>query len=117
MELKEFTNKLDWHCTISQTHQHDMYYAELEHSSPLGEDVIDCFYFTGYSVDSFMMALEDYFENAKERYDDDAELYIRERPRGTEHFTARELVDDADDKYAELEDYVSKARELYERIN
>ena len=110
MLLEDLLNELQWGSNIQK--QDNQYYVELEHWSPLGEDVIDVIWFKEKTVESFLEALEEYKENIQERYMEDAELYIAERPRGTEEFSAKELIEDAEDKIKEFEEYYSKALQI-----
>lgn len=104
-----------WGCSKVQK-QDGRFYVELEHWSPLGEDVIDCIWFEEKTIESYLKALKEYQENIRQRYEEDAELYISERPRGTEHFSAKELVYDIDHKVEEFNDYVEQAEKLYKKI-
>ena len=110
MLLQDLLNELEWNYSIQK--QDDQYYVELEHWSPLGEDVIDVIWFDEKTVDSFLNGLEEYKENIRDRYMEDAELFIAEKPRGTEGFSAKELIEDAEDKIKEFEEYYSKALQI-----
>ena len=115
MDLKELLSKLDWDFNIQK--QDNLYYVELEHFSPLGEDVIDVIWLADLSADSFIDGLEKYKTYIEERYEEDAELYIRERPNGTENFSARQLIQDVQDKTEQFEDYYLSAKRLVENDN
>ena len=115
MKLEEFVEQLEWKCFIVK--QDGRYYAELEHYSPLGEDVIDVIWFDEQTVESFIEGLEECRNNTDEKYQEDAELYIKERPRGTENFSIRELIDDADAKVEQFNDFVDETKKLYNEVN
>ena len=116
MDLIKFVTDLSWsYCGGKR--QDDQYYIELEHYSPLGEDVIDCIWFKEEKAESFLEGRKAYQEDAREKYLEDAELYIKERPKGTEGFSVRELIDDADGKTKQLDDFVEEAQNLYNRIH
>ena len=74
--------------------QDGRYYIETEYCSNLGEDVVGVIWFDEKNEESLISALNKSLEDIYDRYDEDLELYIRERPRGTEHFTIRQLVED-----------------------
>ncbi len=75
--------------------QNGMYYIETEYRSELGEDVIGTVWFEEKSAESLVDALNRTLEDIYDRYDEDLELYIKERPRGTELFSVRQLEEDA----------------------
>ena len=115
MKLKEFAEKLSWNCFIHK--QDGQYCAEIEHSSPLGEDVIDIVWFKKPTIKSFIEGLEQYQSCAEETYMEDAELYICHRPRGTEGLSMRQLLYDADAKVEQFNGFVEETKKLYNRIN
>lgn len=74
--------------------QDGRYYIETEYYSNLGEDVVGVIWFDENNEESLISVLNKTLEDIYDRYDEDLELYIRERPRGTEHFSIRQLVED-----------------------
>lgn len=74
--------------------QNGRYYIETEYFSDLGEDVVGTVWFDEKKAESLIDALNKTLEDIYDRYDEDLELYIRERPSGTEHFSVRQLVED-----------------------
>lgn len=76
--------------------QDDKYYIETEYFSKLGEDVIGTIWFDELNSESLSEALKKSLDDIYAKYDEDLELYVRERPRGTENLRIRQLVDDAD---------------------
>ncbi len=95
--------------------QDSMYYIETEYCSNLGEDVVGTVWFDEKSAESLVDALNKTLEDIYDRYDEDLELYIRERPRGTEHFSARQLVEDAVWKVNFWKKFVQDVTEWYHK--
>ena len=95
--------------------QDSMYYIETEYCSNLGEDVVGTVWFDEKSAESLVDALNKTLEDIYDRYDEDLELYIRERPRGTEHFSARQLVEDAVWKVNFWQKFVQDVTEWYHK--
>lgn len=95
--------------------QDDSYYIETEFYSDLGEDVIDTIWFDNLTPESFVEGLEDFKENIRERREELLELYISERPRGTEQFSAMQLVNDNEEIIKFWHDSIDQAVERYRR--
>ena len=71
-------------------------YIEFEYFSELGEDCIVTLWLKNKSVDAFFEAITNLCEDYPDKCEEELELYVKERPRGTESFSVRELVDDSD---------------------
>lgn len=95
--------------------QDSMHYIETEYYSNLGEDVVGTVWFDEKSAESLVDALNKTLEDIYDRYDEDLELYIRERLRGTEHFSARQLVEDAVWKVNFWQKFVQDVTEWYHK--
>lgn len=95
--------------------QEGMYYIETEYCSDLGEDVIGKVWFDEKSAESLVDALNRTLEDIYDRYDEDLELYIKERPRGTELFSVRQLVEDAVWKVNFWQKFVQDVTEWYRK--
>lgn len=70
----------------------------------------------GYAeMEYLLVALRDLSKVYRDICDESLALYVTERPRGTENFTVRELIDDADWKVSHLrrvvEDTIEWAKE------
>ena len=87
-------------------------YIECEFSSQLGEDCIVTICLENESVGSFFEALDNHCRDYAGICEEELEFYIRERPRGTENFSVRELVDDADWKVDFWKTFVSELKHL-----
>ena len=95
--------------------QEGMYYIETEYCSDLGEDVVGTVWFGEKSAKSLVEALNRTLEDIYDRYDEDLELYIKERPRGTELFSVRQLVEDAVWKVNFWQKFVQDVTEWYRK--
>ncbi len=62
---------------------------------------------------SLIEALKKSLDDIYDRYEEDLELYVKERPRGAENFTVRQLVDDADWKVKFWHGFVRDVLEWY----
>ena len=96
--------------------QEGMYYIETEYCSDLGEDVVGTVWFGEKSAESLVEALNRTLEDIYDWYDEDLELYIKERPRGTELFSVRQLVEDAVWKVNFWQKFVQDVTEWYRKI-
>ncbi|MBQ6342577.1 MAG: hypothetical protein IJI41_05595 [Anaerolineaceae bacterium] len=96
--------------------QNGRYYIETEYFSDLGEDVVGTVWFDEKKAESLIDALNKTLEDIYDRYDEDLELYIRERPRGTEHFSVRQLVEDEIWKVNFWRKFVSDVTEWYSKF-
>ena len=95
-KLIEYINdSTEVNCTLYESSDSE-HYVEMEYYSNLGEDVLICFYFDSPTVDDFLKELNNINEQYKERCEEDLELYVAERPSGSENFSVRELLNDAD---------------------
>jgi len=95
--------------------QEGMYYIETEYCSDLGEDVVGTVWFGEKNAESLVEALNRTLEDIYDRYDEDLELYIKERPRGTELFSVRQLVEDAVWKVNFWQKFVQNVTEWYRK--
>ena len=95
--------------------QDGRYFIETEYCSNLGEDVVGIVWFDEKREKSLENALNKTLEDIYERYDEDLELYIRERPRGTEHFSVRQLVEDEIWKVNFWQEFVQQVTEWYQK--
>ena len=95
--------------------QDGRYFIETEYCSNLGEDVVGIVWFDEKREKSLVNALNKTLEDIYERYDEDLELYIRERPRGTEHFSVRQLVEDEIWKVNFWQEFVQQVTEWYQK--
>ena len=95
--------------------QDDMYYIETEYCSNLGEDVVGTVWFVEKSAESLVKALNKTLDDIYDRYDEDLELYIKERPRGTELFSVRQLIEDAVWKGNFWQKFVQNVAEWYRK--
>lgn len=95
--------------------QDDRHYIETEYCSNLGEDVVGTVWFDEKSAESLIEALNKTLEDIYDRYDEDLELYIKERPRGTKLFSLRQLVEDAIWKVNFWQKFVQDVTEWYRK--
>ncbi len=95
--------------------QEGMYYIETEYCSDLGEDVVGTVWFGEKSAESLVEALNRTLEDIYDWYDEDLELYIKERPRGTELFSVRQLVEDSVWKVNFWQKFVQDVTEWYRK--
>lgn len=93
--------------------QNDSYYIETEFYSDLGEDVNDTIWFDNLTPKSLIKGLEDFKENIREQREELLELYISERPRGTEQFSVMQLVNDNEEIINFWHDTIDQAIERY----
>ena len=87
--------------------EHTSPYVETEYYSDLGEDVVETIFVSEETGDALLKALQESTFDYSELCDETMELYIKNRPRGTEDFTARQLVADADWKIAFWNNFVN----------
>ena len=95
--------------------QNGRYYIETEYFSDLGEDVVGTVWFDEKKTESLIDALNKTLENIYDRYDEELELYIKGRPRGTEHFSVRQLVEDEIWKVNFWRKFVSDVTDWYRK--
>ncbi len=96
--------------------QDDKYYIETEYYSRLGEDVVGTVWFDEKSAESLTDALKKTLDDIYDMYNKDLELYVKERPRGTENYSVRQLVEDADWKVKFWHRFVNDVIEWYYSI-